>query len=136
MDKKFYCHYDEITFEILQIGPNKICDLNRENIKSFEIPFDPIAKSILLGETSINEWKIIIDDNNRLILSNKKDAHIIRINTLDLIEIKNIGKTNKLITLFITKKKDPTILFDIIKTKKWAITEEFSVYTNKQYLIN
>ena len=142
MDKKFYCHYNEITFEIVQIGSDEICNLNIENIKSFEIPFDPIAKSILLGETSLINWKVVTTDYNKtvLIFSDKildriiNSNNISRIKLLNLKEIDNNSQTDKPIIIFVTKKKDPTILFKVFKTKKWKISKDFSVFTDKTFI--
>lgn len=136
MDKKFYCHYNETTFEILQVGPSSKCDLNQTGIKSFEIPFDPIGKSLISGETIISDWEIIIDDNNVSLMKinkTKRFSNISRINSLNLKELDNIGAINKSIKIFITKRKDPTILLEIKQSKKWKISEDFSVFTDKQF---
>jgi len=136
VDRKFYCYYDAQSLEIVQIGANSVCDVIREKIKRFEIPFDPIARNILTGEIPIEKWEVCIKDGKEYLIKKEKEkekhaAVKERTNILDLIEIENVGATTTPIKIYITEKNDPTVLLCALTLNKWAISKNFSVFTSK-----
>jgi len=161
VDKKFYCHYDIRTLSIYQISSNETCSDN-EYIRTFEIPFSQ-AQSLLLGQTSTLDWSIDTSKKPfKLITASKIDNSRINIYCLnELIELNDanvelILYNNKLTTkilnkkniylnevqLYITKKNDPSVLFQIIYldvTKNNSINiekidKDFSIFTNDKII--
>lgn len=130
---KFYCHYDENTYKILQVGGCSTSDIKCDTLKTFEISFDPIGKSIINGDTNINDWTV--SNVNGILQLIKKQKTLERSErSKNLIEISNKDESQMLITIYVTKKKDPSILITKIQNiNKWNISKDFSVFTDICY---
>lgn len=133
---KFYCHYDENTYKILQVGGSAACDLKNDNIKTFEIPFDPIGKSIINGDTNADDWQVTnVNGVLQLLKIPKTLGQTERYNTL--IEVNNKDEIKRLITIYVTKKKDPSILISKAQNiHKWKVSKDFSVFTDRLKITN